>query len=111
MLVRLLAVVALALAATGCAHSTGGVAPSTMPLDPDGYRVLGDVAGQDCVYYILGILPVSGGNETHHAVADALRERPGAIALINVTADTYWQHFIVFARVCTQVRGTAVAPK
>jgi hypothetical protein len=59
----------------------------------------------------LGLIPLSDGNETKDAVADALKKTPGATALVKVSADTYSQHFILFARVCTQVYGVAVAPK
>ena len=95
----------------GCAHQTGGVAPSTIPLNPDSYRELGEVRGTDCVYALLGILPLSGGNETKKAVNDALHQIPGTAALVKVTSDSYHQFFILFSRQCTQVDGIAVAPK
>ncbi len=96
---------------SGCGHISGGVAPSNVPLAPGSYKELGPVHGDTCVYYLLGIIPLSPGNETKNAVADALREKPEATALVNVTADTFSQFFIVFSRVCTQVDGIAVAPK
>lgn len=95
----------------GCGHISGGAAPSTEPLTPGSYREIGPVRGQDCVGYLLGFIPLSDGNETKDAVADALKKAPGATALVKVTADTYSQNFIVYARVCTQVDGVAVAPK
>ncbi|UCE85238.1 MAG: hypothetical protein JSU66_12930 [Deltaproteobacteria bacterium] len=95
----------------GCGHVSGGIAPSTIPLEPGSYRVLNDVQGRDCLYYLLSILPLSGGNETRRAVSAALRKEPDAIALINVTSDTFQQQFILFNRTCTEVHGTAVAPK
>ncbi|MFG0320127.1 MAG: hypothetical protein ACF8XB_22840 [Planctomycetota bacterium JB042] len=103
-----LAALALFAALGGCAHISGGVSPASRPLAPGSYEVLGPVRGQDCVYYILGLIPVMNGNETHVALKDALRKEPGADALIEVTSDTYWQHWIVVSRVCTQVQGTAV---
>jgi hypothetical protein len=95
---------------TGCGHVSGGIAPSTIPLEPGSYRVLDEVRGRDCLYYLLGIIPLSGGNETRRAVQSALDKEAGATALINVTSDTYQQHFILFNRTCTEVHGTAVAP-
>lgn len=95
----------------GCGHVTGGVAPSNIPLAPNSYSELGPVQGADCVYYILGFIPVSGGNETKDALADALAQRPEATALINITADTYSMNFIVVSNICTQVNGTAVKAK
>ncbi len=95
----------------GCAHQTGGVAPSNIPLAPDSYKELGEVHGTDCVYALFGILPLSGGNETRKAVKDALRQIPGTTALINVSADSYHEFFLLFSCQCTQVNAIAVAPK
>jgi hypothetical protein len=95
----------------GCGHISGGAAPSTEPLTPGSYREIGAVTGEDCVGYILGLIPISDGNETKDAIAEALKKAPGATALVKVSADTYSQNFIVYVRVCTQVHGVAVAPK
>ena len=95
----------------GCGHISGGAAPSTEPLAPGSYREIGAVRGEDCVGYILGLIPIDDGNQTKEAIADALKKAPGATALVKVTADTFSQNFIVYARVCTQVDGVAVAPK
>lgn len=92
----------------GCAHQTGGVAASTMPLSPGSYQELGEVRGVDCVYHLLGLIPMGSGNETKDAVDDALSEIEGTNALINVTSDTYFQYYILFSDACTQVHGTAV---
>ncbi len=74
---------------------------------PGSYTELGRTKGNDCVYFLFGFLPISGGNETHAAVQKAIRHGNGD-ALINVTSDTYSQFFIVFTRTCTQVKATAV---
>lgn len=94
-----------------CAHQSGGIAPSTTPLKPDSYRILGEVKGEDCVYYLLGLIPLSDGNETKIALQNALAQAPDASALIDVTSDSYSQWFIIVTRACTQVYGTAVAPR
>jgi hypothetical protein len=96
---------------SGCGHISGGVAPSNIPLAPGSYKELGPVRGISCVYYLLGIIPLCAGNETKNALAVALIQKPETIALINVTADTFSQHFIVYSRVCTQVDGIAVVSK
>jgi hypothetical protein len=101
----------ICLLVSSCGHITGGVAPSTEPLAPGSYRELGQVKGQDCVYYLLGFIPLSDGNETKDAVADALLKAPGASALVKVSSDTYTQNYILIARACTQVYGVAVALK
>jgi hypothetical protein len=92
----------------GCATHPGGIAPSTKPLTPGGYTVLGDVTGKDCGYYLLGLIPITGGNETKDAVADALSDKKGADALVEVTADGYWEYWVLWSMVCTQVQGKAV---
>ena len=95
----------------GCIHQPGGIAPSTKPLAPGGYTELGQVRGQDCVYHLLGLIPITGGNETRHAVADALHTKILADALVEVTVDGYYQYFVLFSRACTQVHGIAVESK
>ena len=95
----------ICLLVSSCGHITGGVAPSTEPLAPGSYRELGQVKGQDCVYYLLGFIPLSDGNETKDAVADALLKAPGASALVKVSSDTYTQNYILIARACTQVQN------
>jgi hypothetical protein len=95
----------------GCIHHPGGVAPSTKPLTPGGYTELGKVDGEDCVYHLFGLIPLTNGNELKDAIADALRKRPLAEALVEVTVDGYWQYFILFSRACTQVQGIAVEVK
>ncbi len=95
----------------GCMHQPGGIAPATKPLAPGGYIELGKVRGQDCVYHLLGLIPVTGGNEMRNAIEDALHTKPLADALVEVTVDGYYQYFILFSRACTQVYGTAVESK
>lgn len=76
-----------------------------------GYTELGKVRGQDCVYHLLGLIPITGGNEMRNAVEDALHTKPLADALVEVTVDGYYQYFILFSRACTQVYGIAVESK
>ena len=95
----------------GCGHVTGGVAPSNIPLAVNSYIELGQALGEDCHYNILGIIPANKGNETKDALAEALKVYPDTTALINITADTYGMHFILFSKICTQVHGTAVKTK
>jgi hypothetical protein len=108
---NMLFVLAVAALLIGCAHVTGGVAPSNIPLAPNSYTELGPVRGYDCVYYLFGFIPLRGGNETKNALADALQQIPETTALINITADTYAMYFFVFSKVCTQVYGTAIKAK
>jgi hypothetical protein len=105
---RLLALLLVPVLVAGCMHATGGVAPSNVPLEPGTYVELGPVHGDDCLYALLGILPLSGGNETRRAVEEALAARAGATALVNVTSDTFHQFWLILSRHCTEVHAIAV---
>ena len=106
-IVSLLLILSVALG--GCVRFPGGIAPSTIPLGPDDYVVLGRVGASDCKVNLFGLLPVSGGNHIQDALDDALRERPDAIALVQVTVDRVSKYFILWSQTCTEVRGLAVA--
>ena len=111
MLKKILITFTLLLGLSGCTHYSGGIAASTTPLTAGAYQTLGEVEGSDCVYSLLGMIPLSSGNETRKAIQDAISQKEGATALIEVTSDTYSQFYILYGRTCTQVYGTAVAPR
>lgn len=92
----------------GCIVQPGGVAPSTVPVNPGGYTVFKEVEGEACAHYLFGFLPVSNDNRLKNAVEAALDNAKGADALIKVTVDHSWQHMILWAISCTQVQGIAV---
>ena len=108
MIRKILTTLALSSSLIACSHTSGGIAASTIPLEPGSYRILGDVEGGDCQYSILGLIPITGGNETKSALEDALGDIPNTTALIQVTSDTYNQFWILWSNNCTQVYGTAV---
>lgn len=103
------ALVCLGLAA--CVRYPGGIAPSNIPLEPDGYTVIGPVEAQDCKVNLFGLIPVSGGNQVADGVKNALARSPGADALVNVTVDRVTKFFILWNQTCTEVRATAVRLK
>jgi len=96
---------------SGCSHTSGGISASTIPLSPDNYYELGKVEGSDCSYALLGLIPLSDGNETKDALHEALKSIPKTKALIEVTSDTYSQFWILWSNTCTQVYGTAVTSR
>jgi len=108
MLRKILITLALGSTLIGCAHTSGGIATSNIPLEPGSYRILGEAVGGDCQYKILGIIPVTGGNETHTALEDALSDIPNTTALVQISSDTYSQYWILWSNHCTQVHATAV---
>jgi len=111
MLAKTLTLLALGSTLIGCAHTAGGIAPSNIPLEPGSYRELGKVVGGDCQYSLLGIIPLTGGNQTHSALEDALNDIPNTSALVQITSDTYNQYWILWSNNCTQIHATAVTTK
>jgi hypothetical protein len=108
---RIITILGVAMLGAACTHSPGGIAPSTIPLEPGGYSVIkSHVEGSDCQVNLLGLLPLSDGNTTDEAIADALSDAPGATALVNVTSDAYSQYWILWSNTCTEARGSAVKP-
>ena len=72
----LTSLITLALSSTliGWSHISGGIVASNIPLEPGSYRVLGEAVGADCQRKLLGIIPLSGGNETHSDFKDAFAD-------------------------------------
>ncbi len=93
---------------SGCLHTAVGMSPSSEPLAPDSYEKLGPVSGSDCLWKLLGLIPFTTGNTLQGAMRDALGDRSGTDALVQVTADSFIQFWIVVSRECTQVDGVAV---
>ena len=96
----------LLLFAAGCAHTPGGLAPSTMPIDGRDYVVLGPAKATSSAVYLFNFLPVSGSSSLREAKDAAIRGK-GADALIDVTAECYSQFWILFSKSTIMVEGTA----
>lgn len=99
----------LALACTtGCFNMAGGIAPSTTPLGDRDYDVVdADAVGKDCVWRLLEIIPISGGNHADNAIESALRAHR-ADGLIDVTVENYSRHLLIVGLGCTRVKGKAI---
>lgn len=95
-------------ALASCAHLSGGVSPSTVPMEGRSYDTLGAVEGSSSVVYLFGVLPLSGSNSTRDALQDALAQKPGTDALVEVTADTSAYFYILWTQDVITVEGTAV---
>ena len=105
---KLSIVLSLSITLVGCGHIPHWHSPSTIPLAAGGFEVLGPVKGQDCLWSLLGIIPVSDSSETHVAIERAIKSKPGADALINVTADSFAHFYFIVSKYCIEVDGTAV---
>ncbi|MFO0688644.1 MAG: hypothetical protein U0900_08045 [Myxococcota bacterium] len=93
---------------SGCTRLPGGIAPSNIPLPPDGYTRLGAVKASDCSFRLLGLLPVTSPNYIHDAMDEALAKVEGADALVDITVERVTMYFILWSQTCTEVRATAV---
>ncbi len=100
-----LLVVAMALG--GCIRSPIAMMTSSKPVAPGSYTELGSVEETDCLWYLFQVIPISSGNNMQDALNDATRQK-NADALIQVTAETYYQNFLVVSRYCTIIQGVAV---
>jgi len=92
----------------GCARTPGGVAPSNIPLQQGGYTPIGPVSASDCKVNLLGILPITGGNQIADAMRSALRKEASADALVDISIDHVVKFFILWSSSCTEIRATAV---
>ncbi len=98
----------LGLGASACSHQPIAMMASSEPLAPGSYEKIGPVYATDCRYLLFGVLPVSSGNSLQGALKDAVGQKEGADALVQVTADYFRQFWIILGRECTQVEGIAV---
>ncbi len=97
----------LAVSSSSCIRSPVAMMTSTRPLTQGGYTELGPVEETDCLWYLFSVFPISSGNDFQAAIRDAIRQRSGD-ALIQVTAETYYQNFLIVSRYCTIVQGIVV---
>lgn len=106
-MIRPLALALLAVLASGCIRNPIAMMPSTKPLQPGSFSELGPVEETDCLWYLFGFLPITSGNNMQGAMRDAIK-KGGGDALVQVTAETYYQNFLVVSRYCTIIQGVAV---
>ncbi len=97
----------LAVSSSSCIRSPVAMMTSTRPLTQGGYTELGPVEETDCLWYLFSVFPISSGNDFQAAIRDAIRQRSGD-ALIQVTAETYYQNLLIVSRYCTIVQGIVV---
>jgi hypothetical protein len=90
----------------GCIRTPVAMMPSTKPLAPGSYTELGPVEETDCLWFLFSIIPITTGNDFQGAMRDAIRQKNGD-ALIQVTAEVYYQNFLLVSRYCTIVQGIA----
>lgn len=101
------AVLAAAAVLSGCAHFPGGISDSTTPINGRPYVELGEVVGRDSQVSLLGLIPISGSNDTQDAIDEAKQEKK-ADALIDVTVESYGQYWILWSTWTTKVSGQAI---
>jgi starvation-inducible outer membrane lipoprotein len=92
---------------TGCATMPGGIAASSTPLEGRKYTVLERTSATSNCIRLLGIIPISGSNNTRSAIDKAARY-VGGDALIDVTVEGFNQYWILFSRDVTYVEGIGI---
>jgi hypothetical protein len=93
--------------ASGCAHTPGGIAASTTPIEGRKYVNLGRVVSTDSRLMLFGLIPLTGSNTTREAI-DAAVKGHGGDAMINVTVESYSQFWFVLTRLVTNVDGDVI---
>ncbi len=99
----------LATMATGCGTIPVAIAPSTSPLEP-GERGTVPAYGDDCQFFLLGVIPISPSFSTQHALDEA-KESADAEVLTDVTVDFAGAYYVVFSNNCVRVEGKGVPMK
>jgi len=92
---------------SGCATMPGGIAASSTPLEGRKYTVLQRTSATSNCIRLLGIIPISGSNNTRSAIDKAARY-VGGDALIDVTVEGFNQYWILFSRDVTYVEGIGI---
>jgi hypothetical protein len=103
---RTLLLSSLALGLAGCTSAPASIAPSTTPLVPGTYTVIGEAEGSAMGVSIIGI-PVAGLRQMGEARDEALK-LSGGDALINVAADTTTLNLPLVTLYWTTIEGQAV---
>jgi starvation-inducible outer membrane lipoprotein len=92
---------------SGCATMPGGIAASSTPLEGRKYTVLEKTSATSNCIRLLGVIPISGSNNTRSAIDKAARY-VGGDALIDVTVEGFNQYWILFSRDVTYVEGIGI---
>ena len=106
--VTMVLLAALVGVASGCMTSSGGIAPSNRPLEPNSYALLDRVSGTSWGVSVLWLFPVSQAS-TSEALEKALAQK-NADAIVQITVDNS-KFFVILGLAYiewTKVEGIAV---
>jgi len=96
--------VALAPGSLACAGPFHTVAPAIA----DPYQRLGEVRSEACGSLVLGVIPAALNSRVARAYAQALGQRAGATALVDVTLTERWFYWVFGTTRCATISGVAV---
>lgn len=92
---------------SGCVVIPGGITDSNIPITDYSYvEVVGETEGTDSALSLFGIIPL-GKPDIQAALHLALR-RANADALLDITWETKYTHYLFFMQTTITVKGTAV---
>lgn len=107
--VTLPALCAVALLTVGCTTIPSNYVASSIPVEQGRYTVVAEkVTGTDSQVNILGFGASRIGSSQNRAIDDALRQAPGANALVGMSIDIETKNLLVAMVITTRVTGTAV---
>jgi len=102
--IRAMLAVALATSSLACAGSFQTVAPAIA----DRYERLGEVRSEACGSLVLGVIPAALNSRVPRAYAQALGQRAGATALVDVTLTERWFYWVFGTTRCATISGVAI---
>jgi hypothetical protein len=104
-----LALLVATLAVSGCGTIPIALAPSTSPLAAGQVGTI-EAYGDDCQFFLLGLIPISPSFSTQHALNEA-KESAGVDVLTDVTVDFAGAYYLLFSNNCVRVEGKGVQKK
>lgn len=97
---------------SGCLSVPAGYVTSNIPVSQNGYTVVADkVSGVDQQINVLGFGVSRFGSAQDRAVQNALKQAPGADALVGMAIDFQSSNLVFVQILTTRVTGTAVKTK
>lgn len=100
----------MALAAALVPGSLACVGPfhTVAPSIAESSQRLGEVRSEACGSLVLDMIPAAFNDRVARAYAQALAQRPGATALVDVTLTERWFYWVFGTTRCATISGVAV---
>lgn len=100
--------IALAVALSPGCLTCAGPFHTVAPVIADPYELLGEVRSEACGHLVLGVIPAALNDRVARAYVQALGQRAGATALVDVTLTERWYYWVFGTTRCATISGVAV---